>query len=138
MTVYLDASVCVSLFVSDVHTTRVRAWFLTAPEVVVSRWTMAEYSSALARLRRAAIITGAEHQAAELAFDQWMTILGPPISLTDMDMILARDLCREDGSIRTPDALHICVASRLDLRLASLDKDQLQVASRHGLSVIDL
>ena len=99
---------------------------------------MAEYSSALARLRRAGIIRGSEHEAAEFAFDQWMTILGPPVSVTDMDMILARDLCREDGGIRTPDALHICVASRLGLPLASLDKDQLQVASRHGLTVVDL
>lgn len=136
MTLYLDTSVCVSLFVDDVHTPRVKACFRSDPPVAVSRWTMAEFSSALARLRNAAAIDGHQHQGAELRFDQWTTLLGPPISLTDMDMIYVRDLCRDNGSVREPDAIHIVLARRLDLPLVSLDNEQCDAARRERLKVI--
>lgn len=138
MTVYLDTSVCVSLFVDDVHSTRVKAWFRTDPEVALSRWTMAEFSSALARLRRQAIINGEQHEGAEMAFDQWVNFLGPPLGLTDNALIYVRDLCRENGSIRTPDAVHIVLASHARLPLATLDNLQSDVAKRYGVDVIDL
>lgn len=138
MTLYLDTSVCVSLFLDDVHAPRVQAWFRTDPPVIVSRWTMAEFSSALGRLRNAAIIDGNQHGEAELRFDQWTTCLGPPITLIDMDLIYVRDLCRDNRTVRTPDAVHIVLARRLSLPLVSLDKDQRDAARREGLKVIDL
>lgn len=138
MTVYLDTSVCVSLFVDDAHSSRVKAWFKTDPEVALSRWTMAEFSSALARLRRQAIIDGGQHEAAEMAFDQWVNYLGPPLSLTDNALIHVRDLCRENGAIRTPDAVHIVLASHARWPLATLDNLQSDVAKRYGVAVIEV
>lgn len=138
MTVYIDTSVCVSLFIDDVHSARVKAWFRTDPEVALSRWTMAEFSSALARLRRQAIINGQQHESAEMAFDQWVNFLGPPIALTDGALIHVGDLCRENGAIRTPDAVHIVLSSHARLPLATLDNLQSGVAKRYGVDVIDL
>ena len=136
MTLYLDTSVCVSLFADDIHAPRVKAWYRTDPLVVVSRWTMAEFSSALGRLRNAAIIDGRQHGEAELRFDQWTAFLGPPISLTDRDMIYVRDLCRDNRTVRTPDAVHIVLARRLGLPLVSLDNSQCEAARREGLEVV--
>lgn len=138
MTVYLDASVAVSLFVSDAHSDRARAWLARAEATVVSRWTIAEFSSALSRLRKMAVIDGSEHQAAELAFDTWITLLGPPVAITEDDLIEARYLCRENGSIRTPDALHIGVVRRMGLELATFDREQAETAKRYGVVVVDL
>ncbi|NBB65279.1 PIN domain-containing protein [Pseudomonas sp. ODNR1LW] len=138
MTVYLDASVAVSLFVSDAHSDRARAWLARAEATVVSRWTIAEFSSALSRLRKMAVIDGSEHQAAELAFDTWITLLGPPVAITEDDLIEARYLCRENASIRTPDALHIGVVRRMGLELATFDREQAETAKRYGVVVVDL
>ena len=99
---------------------------------------MAEFSSALARLRRQAIINGQQHESAEMAFDQWVNFLGPPIALTDGALIYVRDLCRENGAIRTPDAVHIVLSSHARLPLATLDNLQSEVAKRYGVDVIDL
>lgn len=138
MTVYLDASVAVSLFVSDAHSDRARAWLARADATVVSRWTIAEFSSALSRLRKMAVIDGSEHQAAELAFDTWITLLGPPVAITEDDLIEARYLCRENASIRTPDALHLGVVRRMGLELATFDREQAETAKRYGVVVVDL
>ena len=138
MTVYLDASAAVSLFVRDAHSDRARSWLARGDTTVLSRWTMAEFSSALSRLRRMAVIDAAEHQAAELAFDTWITLLGPPVALTEEDLIEARYLCREDSSIRTPDALHLSIVRRMGLELATFDRTQADTAKRYGVTVIDL
>lgn len=138
MTVYLDASAAVSLFVSDAHSDRARAWLARGDVIVVSRWTIAEFSSALSRLRRTGVINSAQHAAAELAFDTWITLLGPPVAITDEDLIETRYLCREDSGIRTPDALHLCVVRRMGLMLATFDQVQAQTARRYGLGVVDL
>lgn len=99
---------------------------------------MAEFSSALARLRRQAIIDGEEHEKAETAFDQWVHFLGPPLVLSDSALIYVRDLCRENGSVRTPDAVHIVLASHAGLPFATLDNLQSEVAGRYGLDIVDL
>ncbi len=138
MTVYLDASVAVSLFVSDAHSDRARAWLARGEKAVISRWTIAEFSSAVSRLRRVAVIDGAEHHAVELAFDTWVALLGPPVAVTEDDLIEARYLCREDASIRTPDALHLGVVRRMGLKLATFDRAQAETAKRYGVLVIDL
>lgn len=85
-----------------------------------------------------AVIDGSEHQAAELAFDTWITLLGPPVAITEDDLIEARYLCRENASIRTPDALHIGVVRRMGLELATFDREQAETAKRYGVVVVDL
>ena len=138
MTVYLDTSVVVSLFVRDVHSERARDFLATGQDMVVSRWTMTEYTSALSRECRAARISRLEQQAAELAFDIWIGLLGPPLSIEQDDFTQARRICREDGTVRAPDALHLCVADRLGLVIASFDKVQIETARRRGIQVVDL
>ncbi len=52
MTVYLDASVLVSLLVDDSNTAVARRLNERAPLIALSDWTTVECSSALARLTR--------------------------------------------------------------------------------------
>jgi uncharacterized protein len=136
LTVYLDASVVVSLFVNDVHTDRAQAWLARGDTPVLSRWTIAEFSSALARLRRLGVLDYEQQRGAEEAFDAWMVLLGPPVAITDQDFIEARYLCRGDGAIRTPDALHLCVVQRLGISFLTFDAAQADVARRQGVDVV--
>ena len=46
--VYLDTSVAVALFVLEVKTTNVKAWFATCSDPIVSAdWIVTEFASAL-------------------------------------------------------------------------------------------
>ena len=56
--------------------------------------------------------------------------------MNDDVLMQVRDLCRENGLIRTPDALHIVLASRAGLPMATLDKDQGAVAKLYGVDVV--
>lgn len=139
MTVYLDASAVVSMFVADVNTPR--AWSLAGrhPAAAVSLWTIAEFSSALGVQVRMGRIDSAERVQAESMFDAWLALRPEPIAPVATDFAAARQMLRASAAtLKTPDALHLAICDRLRMPLATFDQRMLEAASRFDVVTIDL
>lgn len=135
MTIYLDTSVLLPAFHEDGHSERVSDWLSRLDNFAFSRWTVAEISSALGIQVRMRRLTAEARRKIELELDGWL--VGRPISaLTDMDLVQARRLVRDDVRLRTPDALHLALVLRHGYRLATLDDDMAQAARTLGIEVV--
>ncbi|MFA4892771.1 type II toxin-antitoxin system VapC family toxin [Brevundimonas sp.] len=137
MTVYLDTSVVVPLFLDDDHAPRVRAWAVSDRSIVLSAWTVTEFSSALSMQVRLKNVTEAERKALERAFDRWSR-KGQMLEF-EADMFNnARVLLQRHSRLRAPDALHLAIALRNGVELATLDIVLRDAAVAEGMKVIDL
>jgi len=135
--IYLDTSVLVSAFVEDDHSDAVAAFLADAPDVIISRWAEAEFSSALGVRCRARTLDDGQKREAETIFDGWQS--GQTrLRVDDHDLILCRRLIREGGQLRTPDALHLALVVRHGHALATLDQQLARAARSSGVMVIDL
>jgi predicted nucleic acid-binding protein len=134
--IYLDTSVVVPVFLPDVHSSRVGAWFRTLSEApTVSHWTAAEFSSAAAIQERIGQIDRDQRLLAEQGLDVWLLAVEQAAVLR-ADFELARDLIRYGpGKLRAPDALHVAIARRIGARLATLDVAMHDAALDAGLAL---
>ena len=122
MTVYLDASVLVSLFVEDSHTLAARRIGSQVERVTVSHWTLTEASSALGRLVRTGRLTASERSEAEQAIERWAGRRSRTVAVDQIDFIFAQTHLRAtSGPLRAPDALHLAIAARGGFTLATFD-----------------
>ena len=137
MSLYLDASVVVALFVIDPSSARAEAFLLAHPEVfVTSDFGVAEFSSAVARRVRTRNLTPDEGRLAFFNFDSWVARSADRQETTTADIDAAdRILRRLDVNLRTPDALHIAVAQRLDATLVTFDQRMAASARVLGMAV---
>jgi len=122
------------MFLPDTHTERVLAWLSSSSEFpVVSRWTIAEFSSATARQERMGQVSHEARLEAEHSLDVWLSgIDRAPVLAADFEA--ARDLIRSDRvRLRTPDALHLAIARRLSARLATVDARMAEAAEQIGM-----
>ena len=90
MSVYLDASVLVSLFVTDSSSDRAETFIGTRPEAIVSSFAAAEYSSAIARRVRMHLLDRIEARAAFVAFDEWTGRETMKVAIEAADITLVR------------------------------------------------
>jgi hypothetical protein len=139
LTVYLDASVLVSMFVADANTPR--AWRLAElhPLGICSLWTIAEFSSALGIQVRMDRLEPEERSRAEERLDQWLGSSQERVAPVAEDFVAARRMLL-DGKVglRTPDALHLAICSRVGADLASFDKRMLQAAAEFRVTLIEV
>ncbi len=138
MTAYVEASVAVSLFVDDVHSARVDAWLGEQRDpLLLSAWTITEFSSALAFRRRVGTLNANDRRSAEAAFDGWIS--SDQVRVVDVgasDFATARQLMRYDTiPLRAADALHLAIALRLGVVMATLDDDLETAAKTTGLGI---
>lgn len=137
MTLYLDTSVVIPLFLEDDHAPRVRRWARSARNIALSAWTLTEATSALSMQVRMKHITEAERRAIEDGIDTWARrsriVSFEPACLDD-----ARRLLRRHSRLRAPDALHLAIAAWHGLDLATLDGVLRDAALAEGLRVVDL
>ena len=69
-------------------------------------------------------------------FDTWMTRAGGRREITTADIEAADQILRRlDVNLRTPDALHIAIARRLDATLVTLDRGMAAAARALGMAV---
>jgi uncharacterized protein len=137
VSLYLDASVLVAMFVVDPANARAAAFLLAHPAVVVvSDFGAAEFSSAVAKRVRMRELSREDGRLAFLHFDTWVTrsarrqeIIAPDIAAAD------RILRGFDLTLRTPDALHIVIAQRLDATLVTFDRGMASAARELGMAV---
>jgi predicted nucleic acid-binding protein len=137
LSVFIDASALVSYFVTDALSDRVTDWFAASNEpICVSRWAVAEFSSALGARRRAGSLTDAEGEQAEAALDQWLEAGVELVDVAPGDFELARRLIRSDRVVaKAADALHVAIAVRFGASLVSLDGQMRRAANALGLAV---
>ncbi|MEJ0024413.1 MAG: type II toxin-antitoxin system VapC family toxin [Rhizomicrobium sp.] len=140
MSVYLDASVLVALFLDDPFSERADAALRgKGLSLVVSDLAGAEFSSAVARHVRMGELSATEAQQAFADFDRWCLSSTERSEAHPVDMRIAQSLVRSLlYTLRTPDALHIAVAQRLGAELATFDQRMADCARAVGLPVAAL
>ena len=140
MNAYLDASALFAFFTSDIHTPRVVRWVAVAHDrVLLSEWTLAEFSSALAVAQRMGRFTADHRVGLELAVDTWLAPRRPPLPVIAGDGQAARQLIRGlTRPLRAADALHLVISRRLGCSLVTFDRGLRAVAADLGIPVEDL
>ena len=140
MTIYLDASVLVSIVVDEANTARAEQFLRnTEPVMTVSDFAAAEVSSAIASRVRMGILEIAEAREALFNFDAWLEKMAMREPSIPADIAAAQTwLRRMDLPLRTPDAINIAIARRLDCRLATFDEKMLVAARALGVSLAKL
>ena len=136
MSLYLDASVLVALFVIDPASARAEACLAGHPAIIISDFGAAEFSSAVARRVRMHDLTGNEAHRAFGDFDDWVERSASRQNVTTGDIASAeRTLRRLDLNLRTPDALHIAVMQRIEATLVTFDRGMAAAARALGMAV---
>jgi hypothetical protein len=135
---YLDTSVLVAMFTHDPLSARADRLFLEeTPRPIVSDYAAAEFSSAIARLVRTKDLIAGEARAAFEVFDQWCTRTAHRVELRSADVAEANRLIRKlRYNLRAPDAIHLSVAQRLEVPIATFDAGLAAVANAVGVGAV--
>jgi predicted nucleic acid-binding protein len=137
LTSYLDASFMLPILVKEPASAVVDSFMSTAQEKPwVSDFAAAEVASALSRLVRIGRLQAADGTACLFDFDVWRGAMTLAAEIHAADVRLADAYVRRfDLGLRTPDALHLAIARRLDATLVTLDP-RLAIAARElGVAV---
>jgi len=137
---YLDASFIVALLTSEPASHRVDRFIQSNPGVLLtSNFAAAEFASAISRLVRMREIPIEEGRIILSAFDRWAQTAAIEIEISAADIALSTSFLRRlDLPLRTPDAIHIAAALRLEAGLATLDRRTAANARALGLEVADI
>ena len=122
MTFYLDTSVLVSALTPDDHTPRARRWLAAEPAVIVSGWTQVEFGAVIRRQARIGRIDRNGVLAAETSLARLVSRPNAFRPVTPEDVVEAGRLVRDFEPLRAPDALHLAIAMRLELPVATFDE----------------
>jgi uncharacterized protein len=138
LSVYLDTSIVVPLFVSDPFGERAIEYVERGkPSVVISDFVAAEFVSAIARRVRMQILAQDEAQAAFAMFDDWEQNGTSRVEIDPADIRAVESILRRlEFPLRAPDALHIVIAQRLGAELATFDEKMAACARGLGASVV--
>lgn len=138
MTIYLDASVAVSLFTEDAHSGSAQQLVTKSAILLLSDLTAGEFSSALAIHCRNGRATEADVRAAYASFDAWRETIPQSIEVLPSDLRAAQAIIRQlQHPLKLPDATHIVIARRLGAALATFDATMAREAPRLGLALAE-
>lgn len=138
MTVYLDTSVAVPLFVPEPASDRITAWFESSPDALVSAdWILTEFASCLAlKIRRGEL---AQRQA-NAAWEHFLTFTQSGLTLIEVSratfLHAAKLINHSRVGLRAGDAVHLAAA--LDsgaTAIATADARLERSAALQGLAV---
>jgi predicted nucleic acid-binding protein len=124
VSLYLDASVLVALFTEDALTAKADSVLrVRAAVVAVSDFAAAEFASAVARLVRTRELSTNAARGVFSTFDAWAARAAARVETTAADVAAAAAYLRRlDLTLRTPDALNIAIAQRIDADLLTFDR----------------
>jgi predicted nucleic acid-binding protein len=136
LTLYLDASVLLPLFIEEARTHDAHE-NLRGNVLVISDFAIAEFSSGVARRSRLGEINESGAASVYAAFDAWTANAARRESLTAGDIRVATSLVRRlDLGLRAPDALNIAIAQRCEANLLTFDGNMARSARSLGMNVI--
>lgn len=135
---YLATGVLLALLTADPLAQRPdRMLRREMPVLVVSDWAAAEFASAVARRVGMGQLGVEQAHALFPAFDGWGNGCADRVELAPTDLAVASALLRRlDLALRTPDAVHVAMAQRVDATLATFDAKLADAARRTGLAVL--
>ena len=128
----------VSLFVEDLLNSRaVQLFTRQRIEPVLSDFAVAEFASSVARRVRTGDLSKSDAEIVFGDLDRWAT-RHERIETTSADIRAAEALIRRlDLPLRTPDALNVALARRVDAALATFDRQMAQAARHVALDVVE-
>lgn len=134
---YLDTNILVALLTPEPFSERADTFLQNNPgPLVVSDFAVAEFSSAMARRVRMREFTFEQAGVALSSLDAWLGRTADRVEIRAGDVALATTYLRRfDLTLRTPDALHIAIARRLDATLVTFDRGMAAAAGALGLAV---
>ena len=137
--VYFDASALLPLFFEDEFSDRAKRLMAQQVDLAhVSDWTITEAFSAIGRAVRMKLIDRQRLDDLCSTLDAWAASVARRVEIDPSDIRHAESALRRfEFNLRTPDALHIVVARRLGLPLATFDRNIAESARRLGIQVID-
>lgn len=137
MKVYVDADILVSLLSPDANTSRASAALGRGMlQVLVSDFGGAEFASVISRKVRMREIGVAEARSILTDYDQWIDTFAQVATLQTSDVTLCTHYLRRlDLALKTPDAMHIAIASRLGGAILSFDRKLIRSAKKLGVAV---
>jgi uncharacterized protein len=136
MGAYLDTSVIVPLFLADAFSEQADILFAQQSMITIADWAVVEVSSVVARQTRIGAIDTQTAKTVLSNFDTWRTGAASGAETLSSDMVLATKWVRDfDLGLRGPDALHLAIASRLNLKLLTFDMRMKAAAKGLGLEV---
>jgi predicted nucleic acid-binding protein len=136
LNIYFDASVIVALFANDPFANRLqKAMRSRSITPVVSDFAAAEFASAIARIVRMKQLAEKEARDIFSLFDAWVARSAVRILSSAEDIRMATNVLRRlDLNLRAPDAIHIAIAQRLDIELATFDARMSDCAKSFGVT----
>jgi predicted nucleic acid-binding protein len=137
---YLDTSVIVNLLLKEPFSASAEAFVSRNRDVlVVTDFAAAEVSSVIARRVRMGEISEDAARVHLADFDDWLARSVLRTEITSADIARADSYMRRlDLSLRTPDAIHIATARRLEARLATFDRRMSAAARTLGVAVAEV
>jgi uncharacterized protein len=123
--IYVDTSIFVAILTNEPAASRSIAWLAQQPPgyLYISDWTTVEFSSALALKLRTQQIGQDHRQIAATAFARLVQQSLSIVPITPADYAAAAQLCaREALALRAGDSLHVAIALRNSLAMATLDR----------------
>lgn len=139
MSFYFDASALLALLLNEPSAESVERFMRSHDQPIsVSTLCLAECSAAISGLVRMGRRSEAEVTTLLQRLDDWIDIFGDREAILDTDIDDACLLVRRlDLKLRTPDAIHIAAARRLNARLITLDNPMAQAAGLLNLDCIN-
>lgn len=133
----LDTSVVVTALTLEPRSRAIAGWIADhAGALCVSAWLEPEFSAALAAKQRIGEIDARVRLSTLRLFDDMQDVVFVVADVDRSDFEEAARLCDDLAlALRAPDALHLAVALRLKLDLATLDKKQARAAELLGITV---
>jgi predicted nucleic acid-binding protein len=134
---YLDASVLLPTLIKEPGSGVVDAYVLAArQELLVSDLVAAEVASGLSRLVRMGLLDTADALGRLNDFDGWRAAASSPVEVHAADIRLAGAYVRRfELMLRTPDALHLAIARRLDAALVTMDRRLANAGRELGVTI---
>jgi predicted nucleic acid-binding protein len=140
LSVYLDTSVVVPLFLPDIFLARTTAYLATGPiNLLVSDFVAAEFASVVGIRLRQKTLSIDDARASIASFDAWAERISGSVRMQPADLDSAQTMLRRlDLVLRTPDAISLAIAQRLGAELATFDTRMADCARALGISVVVL
>lgn len=137
-TIYLDASAFVSLHVADASSARTRRSLgLASGAIIVSDLTVAEFAAAVARRHRMQALTKVEAAVSIRNAAAWVGLYANRVEMTALDLRRATAWIESlELPLRTPDAIHLAIAVRLQARLVTFDEQMTRCAVELGIDIL--
>jgi uncharacterized protein len=135
---YLDTSIIVAVTTPEAHSGRVRVWLgkQDITKLHVSRWTIAEYASALSIKTRTGQISPQLRADASAEFAKLTSATFIVEEIEVGHFIHATRLVENiDLGLRAPDGLHLAVSTSIGATLCTLDKKLADAATALGAKV---